>query len=235
MPPTPVPRQPGGYTAPGLTLGPAARIFLRYRNIQLIAPLALLALGARLALGHWQPGDLLVAGVVVGLESFTEWVIHVFVLHFRPRLVAGRRFDPLAARKHRAHHRDPKVIELVLIPFPVLAGSLAVAAVGFLLAMPTWQLACTAIAATFTMLGGYEWTHFLIHSSYLPRSRYYRYIWRAHRLHHFRNERYWFGITVHLADHLLGTFPDRDAVQVSATARTLGVEQPVGPVGQFSR
>jgi hypothetical protein len=31
-------------------------------------------------------------------------------------------------------------------------------------------------------------------------------------------------VTVHLADHVLGTFPERTAVPVSATARTLGVE-----------
>ncbi|HMC69660.1 MAG TPA: fatty acid hydroxylase family protein, partial [Mycobacteriales bacterium] len=67
----------------------------------------------------------------------------------------------------------------------------------------------------------YEWTHFLIHSTYVPRSRYYRYIWRAHRLHHYKNEKYWFGVTVHLADHVLRTFPQRDAVETSPTARTL--------------
>jgi sterol desaturase/sphingolipid hydroxylase (fatty acid hydroxylase superfamily) len=74
------------------------------------------------------------------------------------------------------------------------------------------------------MLFAYEWTHFLIHSSYRPRHAPYRYVWRAHRNHHFRNERYWFGVTMHLADHVLGTFPERSAVEVSATVRTLGIE-----------
>jgi sterol desaturase/sphingolipid hydroxylase (fatty acid hydroxylase superfamily) len=70
--------------------------------------------------------------------------------------------------------------------------------------------------------------HFLIHSTYRPKGWYYRYIYRAHRLHHFRNENYWFGVTVHLGDHVLRTFPGKDDVPVSATAFTLGVEQPVG-------
>ena len=52
----------------------------------------------------------------------------------------------------------------------------------------------------------------------------YRYVWRAHRNHHFRNEHYWFGVTMHLADHVLGTFPERSAVEVSPTVRTLGIE-----------
>jgi hypothetical protein len=29
---------------------------------------------------------------------------------------------------------------------------------------------------------------------------------------------------MHLADHVLGTFPERSAVELSPTARTLGVE-----------
>jgi len=73
------------------------------------------------------------------------------------------------------------------------------------------------------MLLTYEWTHPLIHSAYRPRHRYFRSIERAHRLHHFRNEHYWFGVTVNAADHLLGTFPAREDVPLSPTARDLGV------------
>jgi hypothetical protein len=57
-----------------------------------------------------------------------------------------------------------------------------------------------------------------------PRSPLYRGIWRAHRLHHFRNERYWFGVTTHLGDRVLCTYPAKDAVPLSTTARTLGVD-----------
>ena len=74
------------------------------------------------------------------------------------------------------------------------------------------------------MLLTYEWTHFLIHTAYKPKRRYYRYIWRAHRLHHFKNEHFWMGVTVHLADHVLGTFPQKSEVENSPTARTLGID-----------
>src|SRR5437588_533858 len=117
----------------------------------------------------------------------------------------------------------PRIIALVFIPLQVLIVSLAVAVVGFWLLLPTPQLAFTTMATSFWMLLTYEWTHYLIHSPYRPRTRFYRYVWRAHRLHHFRNERYWFGVTVHVADHLLRTFPEKDSVPVSPTARTLGV------------
>jgi len=91
----------------------------------------------------------------------------------------------------------------------------------YYLLTPTPRQALSGLAMSYAMLLTYEWTHFLIHSTYVPRSRYYRYIWRAHRLHHYKNEKYWFGVTVHLADHVLRTFPQRDAVETSPTARTL--------------
>ncbi len=42
---------------------------------------------------------------------------------------------------------------------------------------------------------GYEWTHYLIHTDYKPKTRVYRAIWRNHRNHHYKNEHYWFTVT----------------------------------------
>ena len=52
-------------------------------------------------------------------------------------------------------------------------------------------------------------------------SRYYRSIWRTHRLHHFKNEHYWHGITNTISDRALGTFPEQREVERSRTARDL--------------
>ena len=78
-----------------------------------------------------------------------------------------------------------------------------------------------ALLAGYVLVGVYEWTHFLIHTAYRPRSRYYRSIWRTHRLHHFKNEHYWHGITNTVADRVLGTLPDQRAIERSRTARDL--------------
>jgi hypothetical protein len=51
--------------------------------------------------------------------------------------------------------------------------------------------------------------------------RYYRSIWRGHRLHHHKNERYLFGVTSTVGDHILGTAPDQAQVAKSHTARKL--------------
>ena len=209
--------------APPFTLRRAARGFSGHASLRIVVAFLLGALAGRLAVGGWSWWDLLGPGAVLALQPFTEWTIHVLLLHFRPRTVARLRIDPLVARKHRAHHADPKDVALVFIPLPALAGLVAGLAALCLLALPLERGLTTLVAAA-AVLATYEWTHYLIHSAYRPRHAIYRYVWRAHRNHHFRNEHYWFGVTVHLADHLLGTFPEKTAVGVSPTARTLGIE-----------
>ena len=206
-----------------MTLGEAFREFVRHRSARVLLFASAAAWVARGALGGWSGWDLLIPVIIVALEPFTEWAIHVVLLHWKPREVVGRRIDPLIARKHRAHHRDPKDAELVFVPMQVLLPSLVVGAALYLALLPNLRLGLTTMAASYTMFAAYEWTHFLIHSTYRPKSHLYRYVWRAHRLHHYRNERYWFGVTMHAADHVLGTFPEKDAVPVSPTARTLGI------------
>ena len=71
------------------------------------------------------------------------------------------------------------------------------------------------------LIGAYEWIHFLIDTSHRPRSRYYRAIWRNHRLHHFKNEHYWHGITNTISDTVLRTNPDQSTIAKSGTARAL--------------
>jgi sterol desaturase/sphingolipid hydroxylase (fatty acid hydroxylase superfamily) len=218
----------------GPSLGGAARVFLSFGSPRLITVLLLGAFAGRLAMGGWSWWDLVGPGVVVAAQPFTEWTIHVFVLHLRPRTVAGRRIDPLVSRKHRAHHADPKDLPLVFIPLPALVGLVTVVAAICLAALPL-ERGLTTLVAALCVLFTYEWTHYLIHTPYRPRHAPYRYVWRAHRNHHFRNEHYWFGVTVHLADHVLGTFPEKTAVPVSATARTLGVEDAAWTTRRLSR
>jgi sterol desaturase/sphingolipid hydroxylase (fatty acid hydroxylase superfamily) len=214
--------QPRSYTTPGLSLRAAFGIFARELNPRLIGGMFTVALVVRIALGGWGWRDLIVAGVILALEPFTEWVIHVTVLHLRPITLRGRTVELHIARRHRLHHMDPKVIKHVLIPQGVLFRLVLFAVPLYYVVTPTWRQALTGLLTSYAMLLTYEWTHFLIHSTYVPRSWYYRYIWRAHRLHHYKNENYWFGVTVHVADHLLRTFPQRDDVDTSPTARTLG-------------
>jgi hypothetical protein len=51
----------------------------------------------------------------------------------------------------------------------------------------------------------------------VPRNRYYKAIRRSHHLHHYKNERYWFGVTSNMG----GTYPEAAEVPRSKTARDL--------------
>ncbi len=205
------------------TLRDAAAVFFTQPSPVTIATVLVAATIGRIYVGSYSWWDLLPPAVVLALQPFTEWLIHVFLLHFHPRMVSGYRIDPLVSRKHRAHHADPKDLQLVFIPGPALIGLLGGTAAVFLIPF-SLPVGLSGLVGAYAMTLTYEWIHYLIHSSYRPRHRSYRYVWRAHRNHHYRNENYWFGVTVHLADHVLGTFPDKSAVELSPTARTLGVD-----------
>jgi hypothetical protein len=199
-----------------------ARLFTRFLSARVIVAYFVVTAALRLTLGAFTWKDLLGPVVIVVLEPFVEWTIHVYLLHFKPRAIFGKPRDPYVARKHRAHHQDPRNVELVLLPsrVPLIALPIA-AALTALLGGNDYPRAVTTLAFGYLMLLTYEWTHFLIHSKYRPRRWYYRVIWRNHRNHHFRNEHYWFGVTTDIGDRVLRTAPERDAVPVSPTAKDL--------------
>jgi sterol desaturase/sphingolipid hydroxylase (fatty acid hydroxylase superfamily) len=187
---------------------------------ELIATAAVGAIAWRLWLRRFRAADLGVAAGVMAVHPFAEWALHVFVLH-RSRLRAdGSLRESFAARTHRRHHEDPKDIDLVLLPVAITAGLVGGAVLAATL-VPDRRRGVTGAAVGLTSLLAYEWIHFLIHSPYQPHSRWYRSRWRAHRLHHYRNEHYWYGVVATSADRLLGTAPARDAVPTSETALTL--------------
>lgn len=208
------------------TLWQAARAFFTFHSPRSFAVMWPLLVATRVAVGGFTWADLLVLPVIAALQPFIEWLIHVYILHSRPRKVFGRTFDLQVAKFHRAHHRDPWRLELVFIPRRAGWVGLGIMAGLWFLLSPTPQFALSGVVATVTMAFLYEWTHYLTHTAYRPRSEFYRRLWRYHRLHHFKNENYWQGVTTHLGDRLLGTLPDHTKVPSSPTCRTLGVEAP---------
>jgi hypothetical protein len=163
---------------------------------------------------------------MLAVFPFLEWTIHVVILHWRPRRIAGMTVDPLLARKHREHHVEPRDIPLVFIPWQSLLWVLPLAvAIGVLLFPATGAGLGRGLTflAWLSVLGlGYEWCHYLVHTDYKPKTALYRSIWRNHRQHHFKNEHYWFTVTSSgTADRVLGTYPDPATVATSPTAKNL--------------
>lgn len=211
---------------PVLTLGATFRAFWGYPSPWMILAYVVGPALARGLVGGWALADVWAPLVFLGLFPVIEWLIHVFILHWRPRDIGRVHLDSLLARDHRRHHADPRDVPLVFIPWralvwvivggvvlPLAIGRLFGAGYGGIL---TYELV-TALA-----LLGYEWTHYLIHSDYRPRTRLYKAVWRNHRLHHYKNEHYWFSVTTSgTSDRLLGTYPDPGSVPTSPTAKNL--------------
>ena len=196
--------------------------FVRHPSPWMMASIVVGALVARIVVGDWRLSDLWAPLAFVAVFPLIEWVIHVFVLHWRPRRVGRITLDTLLARKHRAHHADPRDVPLVFIPWQTMVGLVVVTPILPVLLFPRLG---QALAFVLTMgLAGmvYEWTHYLIHTDYKPRSRTFKAVYRHHRLHHFKNENYWLTVTTSgTADRLLGTNPDPASVPTSPTAKNL--------------
>jgi sterol desaturase/sphingolipid hydroxylase (fatty acid hydroxylase superfamily) len=147
--------------------------------------------------------------------------MHKHLLHLEPRTVLGVRVDPLFARKHRAHHRDPRDVDLTLLPSSVIAGAIPGAGAAWLMLLGPRRAALTAMAAYSTMALVYEWTHFIVHTGVRPKTAYGKKVRRNHRLHHYRHEAHWLGFTLPAVDAWLGTDPDPATVPRSKTAMDL--------------
>jgi hypothetical protein len=213
------------------TLGGAWRSFLRKESPWVLGAGIVALLIVRILVGDVTWRDAAAVALMLGIYPFGEWAIHVYLLHAKPVKIQGRKFETVAARAHRAHHGDPNDLDMVLLywwqaAFLMLFAVPLTVAVGALIAtliagnVPLGAMITAAIAG-YCMVFVYEWTHFLIHTAYRPRSRAYKTVWRNHRLHHFKNEHFWHGITNNVSDRVLGTNPAAREVAKSKTARTL--------------
>ncbi len=203
-------------------------------SVQVMAVLVAIAAIARVTVWTLSWADAVVVAVSLMLVGVVEWVLHLFLLHAP---VESRRMRILKTGVgHRQHHLDPGALEFVLL------GPIDTAVFGLLIAAGTaaWTVPLSLLMSEFVTSGSifgpvltglllaylllvhYEWTHLLVHTRYRPKTAYYRRLARNHRLHHYRNERFWLGVTSNLGDRLFGSYPvSKSAVPLSETARRL--------------
>jgi hypothetical protein len=210
----------------------AWRDFWQRQSPRCLAAATVIALALRLALGHWTWHDAAAVVAMAIVYPFGEWAIHVYLLHLRPFRFRGRMVELPTAYAHREHHERPDRMGLILlgpvevfglvalmVPLVVTVGTVIV---GLVFGFPPLAALVTAALTSYVLIFGYEWMHFLIHTAYRPKTALYRAIWQNHRLHHFKNEHYWHGVTNTFADRVLRTRPNHHEVGKSATATTLG-------------
>jgi hypothetical protein len=221
-----VARDVSGFGA-ATTLGAISAQFFRLIGPRILLLVLIAACAVRLSLGSWNLWDAAVVLSVVAFWPLQEWLVHVFLLHLKPTTLFGRHFDPIVSRNHRNHHRNPWDPELGITPSHIIWMYTAGLPAIWSLALPLPQ-ALTGVAIYFVLALNYEWVHYLIHTSYAPHSRLYRRLWLNHRLHHFKNEQYWYGVTMLSGDWLLLTRPKAQDANRSETCLTLGVGSEYG-------
>lgn len=180
-------------------------------------------------MGSWGLTDLLIFLMVIFFTGPVEWMIHVKLLHADQNSFQAQKFG--VGINHRKHHHDPPELEHLLLSgldAAVFTAVLTITSIAWAFPLlwfsgvSVFPTLLTAVWASHLALLNYEWTHLLVHTRYRPKTRYFARLERNHRLHHFRNENHWLGVTSNLGDRLMGTLPKTSiAVPLSDTARTL--------------
>lgn len=207
----------------------AARTYLSASSPRILLAGTIMLWALRIALGGWGRGDIVGLVATVALIGPVEWCIHLFLLHAPETSFRMRKLE--TGTGHRKHHLDPTDLEwLLLAPLDAAIFLVMVAGLTAAWAVPLMWLTgsdillgfLTGYACSAASLAHYEWVHLLVHTRYRSTSRYYARLTRNHRLHHYRNENHWLGVTMNSGDRIMRTFPkDKTDVPLSETARTL--------------
>jgi sterol desaturase/sphingolipid hydroxylase (fatty acid hydroxylase superfamily) len=142
--------------------------------------------------------------MAVGLLVWTliEYLLHRFLLHYRPQMPA---LVAVVEKLHLGHHRDPRDEAKITVPvfasLPIAGGLLAL----FRLVSGSGEMAALLLVGSITGYLYYETVHFWIHCG-ARRGRWLRQQLANHLFHHFKDQHRCFGVTTPLWDRLLGTY-----------------------------
>ena len=216
------------------SLAQTVRTFFRNPSPCLLSIALMVALVVRARMAQWTPWDAVLALGLIAFQPLNEWLIHSYILHFRPRTFGPFTLDFRLAKTHRAHHMNPWDVPTLFIPLWAIGAALVVEPLLFYVLLPTTALAATGLTTALAIGVFYEWSHYLPHTAYRPKSSWWRNVVKYHRLHHFKNERYWMGVSSNLGDMLLQTFPQPREVAHSATVRDILARGDCTPGGMTS-
>lgn len=150
------------------------------------------------------------AGFFAGLFlwSFSEYILHRFLFHYKPRTERQKKIFFLF---HGVHHAQPQVKTRLVMP-PVISIPMALVFYGFfhllltvLLDAPLWVGPLTSGFIIGYLI--YDLMHYAEH--HLPMRRgAMKYLKRYHLKHHYKTPDQRFGVSSPLWDHVFGTAPE---------------------------
>lgn len=154
-------------------------------------------------------GWVIPVGFVIGLFlwTLTEYTLHRFLFHFKPRTPWQERLSFLF---HGVHHAQPQcktrlvMPPVVSIPLALIVYGLFYLIVGVILNAPHWVAPLFAGELTGYLI--YDMFHFATHHLHV-RWRWFRYLRQYHMHHHTQTPDKRFGVTSPLWDIVFGTRP----------------------------
>jgi sterol desaturase/sphingolipid hydroxylase (fatty acid hydroxylase superfamily) len=142
------------------------------------------------------------------LWTLTEYLMHRFVFHFKPRNEWQKRISFLF---HGVHHAQPQCRTRLVMPLPV---SIPLAAVFLVLFYLIFSLALNSpvwMAASFSgfLIGYliYDLTHYATHH-FAMRKGYLKFLKRYHMMHHYKSPNARFGVSSPIWDMAFATKPN---------------------------
>lgn len=149
----------------------------------------------------WQIPLLFLSGFL--FFTLLEYVVHRFLFHLKSDAPFAKNIQ---YHLHGVHHEYPKDKGRLAMP-PLI--SIAIAAVFFAL---FYSLMHTK---TFGFLPGmltgyslYLFVHFVVHV-YQPPDNIFRHLWINHAIHHYKDNKFVFGVSSPLWDYIFGTMPKK--------------------------
>lgn len=150
-------------------------------------------------------------GLAVGAAAWVvqEWFIHAKLFHGN--------VEWYGKDVHTGHHATPYhhiTIDGLDLVAPAMLASLVI-----FTAVAGYGTGPCAALAYWSMGLFYIFSHYLVHTRCVPRSKFWRHMRQHHMQHHCRNEDYWLSFTVTGMDSLMGTNPAPGSVKMTDMAR----------------
>jgi len=146
--------------------------------------------------------SLLWFGLGALLWTFSEYIMHRWIFHWRPRTTVDR---ALMKRLHILHHNNPKDPRHVCIPFILIVPFWGILFGGFL-ALTGNMASSLPLACGFAlMMTLYDITHYSTHYM-TPSNGLLKPLKKQHMLHHFTDHNKRFGVTTPFWDLVFGTY-----------------------------
>jgi 4-hydroxysphinganine ceramide fatty acyl 2-hydroxylase len=161
------------------------------------------------------------AGALIGAAVFfvSEYTTHRFMFHAKPSTIPF--VLKLQHRLHYDHHIDPPQIELLFLPWWFVIPTVLVYYGIFLAIVRNPALAFSLAFGSLCALLYYEWVHYVAHIPFNPVTPFGRYVKKYHLWHHFKNERFWYGVTNPSMDFAGATYRDVESVERSTSVREI--------------